>query len=131
MLAHRNRFHGSRHIRRLHAGGQKARSRHFGLRTSSTPGEPFRAAVVVSKKVSKSAVVRNRIRRRVYEILRTQYADTLAGVSLVILAYDQSVATMTAKELRTEVASLLSKARLTPQKFAAHAIVDKRKDQES
>lgn len=45
-----------------------AHSPHFSLRSASS--ESARASVSVSKKVSKSAVVRNKVRRRVYSALR-------------------------------------------------------------
>ena len=43
-------------------------SAHFSLRVA--PSDKVRVAVSVSKKISKSAVVRNRIRRRAYSTLR-------------------------------------------------------------
>ncbi len=128
MLAKENRFHGSRDIRRLQAAGQKTRSKYLAARSNTQPGRPFQASIVVSRKVSKSAVVRNRIRRRLYELLRTEHVSVLDGVSLVIMAYDATLAVMPQEELRKELAALLSKARLTPPKASSRAIVDKRKD---
>lgn len=46
-------------------------------------GSARRAAVVVSKKVAKSAVVRNRLRRQVYTALRG--AGPATGTSIVLL----------------------------------------------
>lgn len=43
-----------------------------------------RAVIVVAKKVSKRAVVRNRIRRRLSEILRTSWATVIPGYDIVI-----------------------------------------------
>jgi ribonuclease P protein component len=49
-----------------------------------TPTEQFHGAVVVGKKVSTRAVLRNRLRRRLYGILYQQ-RHTLAGVVLVLV----------------------------------------------
>lgn len=70
----------------------------------------MRIAVVVSKKVHKSAVVRNRIRRRLYELART-YAKT-EGVSfgsVIIVVQNDTVASIAADTLREEVTGLLQK----------------------
>ena len=50
------------------------------------PHTTFHCAVVVSKKVAKRAVDRNRIRRRVYEIIRRmQQHDPTQGVHIVLV----------------------------------------------
>jgi ribonuclease P protein component len=60
-------------------------------------------AIVVSRKVHKSAVVRNRIRRRLYEIFREQAAYITEPYDLVLVVYSDHVATMDATELRAQV----------------------------
>lgn len=73
MLAARYRFHGHGSLRYLHKNGQATRTRYFVVKAVENKRRPSsRLAVVVSKKVLKSAVGRNRIRRRVYEILRNE-----------------------------------------------------------
>lgn len=67
----------------------------------------FRCAVVVGKKVSKSAPVRNRIRRRLFEIVRLHAAEVPAGADMAFFIYDAEVATMDAKELEATVVGLL------------------------
>lgn len=73
----------------------------------------YRAAVVVSKKVHKSAVVRNRIRRRVYEQLRVQMPATVA-LDMAVMVYDASFATMPAPAVQSAVRQLLEKAGVLP-----------------
>jgi ribonuclease P protein component len=108
--------------------GGNTRARGLGLRLRQTGESDFCAAVVVSKKVHKSAVVRNRIRRRIYETLRTDNRQRLGGTEVVLSVFDVSFATMSAERLRAEVASLLSKAqRNTPPK-AARGIVKGNKE---
>lgn len=71
----------------------------------------YRAAVVVSKKVHKSAVVRNRIRRRVYEIIRTS-TNPATPVDFAFMIYDEAVATMPAEQTQGLIMELLVKAKL-------------------
>ena len=66
----------------------------------------------MSRKVHKSAVVRNRIRRRVYELVRTEHAHSLGSTQLSVTVFDASLATAPSSAVRRELASLLSKARV-------------------
>jgi ribonuclease P protein component len=50
-----------------------------------TPHPTLHASVVVSKKVSKSAVTRNRIRRRLYAQLRAALHNKHPGVFIVLV----------------------------------------------
>lgn len=65
-----------------------------------------RVVVVVSKKVSKKAVVRNRIRRRVAAELATTWATVTPGYDIVVTARDD-IAELPATELSRRVAKLL------------------------
>lgn len=72
-------------------------------------GKSYRVAVVVSRKVSKSAVVRNRIRRRVYEIVRR--ADNVPpSTDLIFTVYSEQAAELQADKLQAAVAEQLRKA---------------------
>ena len=73
----------------------------------------YRCAVVVSKKVHKSAVTRNRIRRRIYEIVRTEFHPT-SPVDIVITVFDEVAATMSAEQLRAVISKQLKAVKLTP-----------------
>lgn len=70
-------------------------------------GGSSRAAVVVSKKVHKSAVVRNRIRRRLYEQLSSLLAGELA-LDIVVVVNDPIVATCPSATLTEEFAALVA-----------------------
>jgi len=63
-------------------------------------------AVVVSKKIAKSAVVRNRIRRRLYEAVRTQKTLENHAVDTVFVVSDAKVAEIAASELSLQVAKV-------------------------
>ena len=80
-------------------------SDHFSLRIASSEG--VRVAVSVSKKVSKKAVIRNRIRRRVYSVVR----GILPYLSsrLFLLIAKPGVEKVTGQVLQNELAALLKK----------------------
>lgn len=111
MLAKRNRFHGNAALRWVYKGGQQARGPRMSLRFRERQDKGVLVAVVVSRKVSKSAVVRNRIRRRIYEVLRALVVLDAESVALIVTVYDETVATMPTERLTQEVRHLLSKAR--------------------
>jgi ribonuclease P protein component len=62
-------------------------------------------AIVVSKKIAKSAVVRNRIRRRIYESIRKQ--NLLEGklVDVVVVVHDENLAKIDAQMLDMRLSS--------------------------
>lgn len=113
MLGRRNRFHGHGAVRRVYRLGRSARTGLFSVHTLS--GEKVRShkvAVVVSRKVSKSAVVRNRIRRRVYEQMRGRLPEIHAPTEIVLTVYQPSVAEMSPQELGRSVEEIMKKAGL-------------------
>jgi ribonuclease P protein component len=89
--------------------------------------DQYRLAVVVSRKVSKSAVVRNRIRRRVYENVRILSGSFSEAYDLLLVVYDESFAKKPAPEVRAEIEKLLQKAKLTTPGTTGHAIVEPKK----
>jgi ribonuclease P protein component len=66
-----------------------------------------RFAVVVSKKVAKTAVTRNRLRRRVYEFVRTTSPSLPAIEAMFIM--QKGASALSAAQLREEVLLLLKK----------------------
>lgn len=126
MLSQKYRFHGRKSLGFVFRSGITVRSSHFLLRIHQAPGRSLpRAAVVVSKKISKRAVVRNRIRRRVYEATRRNWRQQLHepyDVAYTVLSSE--AAAMPAAELEAEIAGLLRQARV------AHARRTKAKQRE-
>lgn len=111
MLGRRNRFHGYNSLRGVYARGQTARAPLINLRFARRdPAKPYRVAVVVSRKVHKSAVTRNRIRRRIYEAVRRNGQTIKAGTDLVFTVFDAKVAELPADELEATLQKLLQKA---------------------
>lgn len=73
----------------------------------------YRLAVVVSKKVSKSAVVRNRIRRRIYEVVRSLEEAIKVPKDMVLTVHESEFETMESAKLKATVSSLFKKAGIT------------------
>jgi ribonuclease P protein component len=85
----------------------------------------WRAAVVVSRKVSKSAVVRNRIRRRVFEIVRSHAGRIDGNYDLVFNVYAEGIATQGSDDLQQTILDQLERAAVLKPAGSAtdHAIV--------
>ena len=111
MLAKTNRFHGYNSLNFAYKQGKAVRGSQLTLRfVLNEKRSAYRVAVVVSKKVSKSAVIRNRIRRRVYEAVRLQSAAIDKPYDIIIMVYAEEVATMPSEALQKAVTGLLQKA---------------------
>lgn len=82
---------------------------------SPTPHDRLKAAVVVSKKVHKGAVARNRVRRRWYGLLRELgVASGVVGTVIVVVTPDSKG--LDAKTIRT---ALLEVFRRLPKRSLA------------
>jgi ribonuclease P protein component len=113
MLARAYRFHGYHSLDPVYRRGTTVRGPYTMLRyLTNTKRQQFRCAVVVSKKVHKSAVTRNRIRRRIYELVRLNYKG--AAVDMVITVFDETVATLPADQLEKAISRQLSAVKSTP-----------------
>lgn len=111
MIPYKYRFHGHSSLRYVYKNGDTHRSQFFHLRYSKNPRRKTpRIAVVVSKKVYKGAVGRNRIRRRLYELFRDQLPHMSGGIDIVCIVTHPSVRTMGAEELREAVCNMLLEA---------------------
>jgi ribonuclease P protein component len=116
MLAKKYRFHRQNHVRRVYRSGSSARTTHLSLKfLKQKETSDSRLAVVVSKKVDKRATIRNRIRRRVYEVIRTNWNDLPDGYDLVITVHDRTLTDNKHRDLAAEVIELLKKAGLYTQ----------------
>lgn len=87
--------------------GRRFHSAHLTL--VYTPYPTFHGSVVVSKKVSKQAVTRNSIRRRIYARLHTLRAS--GGV--YIINVKPSFGTLTKNEARAEIETLIGRMKKT------------------
>lgn len=100
MVKAENRFHGTNSLNFVYRNGKTVRSKYFAVKfVDNSRRDTYRVAVVVSKKISKSAPVRNRIRRRLYELVRTDVAPHIKNTDIVITVFDEEVANIPANEL--------------------------------
>lgn len=113
MIAKAHRFHGYGSLRYVYNRGQVVRGSLCMLKFAENPKrKTWRAAVVVSKKVHKSAVTRNRIRRRIYEIIRLHIPDQGSAYDLVWIIHSPDIATMSHDELTQNIVTQIKKAGL-------------------
>lgn len=108
MISNSYRFHGHGSLRYVYKNGSTDRTRWFMVRyTANNRRKKPRVAVIVSKKVYKSAVKRNRIRRRVYEIIRNSINDQTPVMDVVLTVYSPEVLTATPDEVNQQINHLL------------------------
>jgi len=113
MLSRTNRFHGHGSVRRVYRLGTPSRTSMATLHTLRSEKVKYtKLAVVVSRKVDKSAVRRNRIRRRVYEIVRADLPKIATPTEMVITVYSPDLATLPGDQLQDLIHELFNKARL-------------------
>lgn len=107
MLAKLHRFHGSASLQFVLKRGKTARQPDIALRhTYNKKSKHARVAVIVSKKVHKSAVKRNRIRRRVYAVAR-MHVKFSQPIDYVFFVYKDTILILPQEELSRQVAKLV------------------------
>ncbi len=113
MIAKQYRFHGHNSLRFAYTKGKTVRSKYVSLRYLPNPRrKDSRLAVVVTKKVTKKAPVRNRIRRRSYEAMRLHWPMLTPGYDLILTIFDERVSVIESLELNKIVVDLLTQAEL-------------------
>lgn len=104
MIPRSNRFHGYNSLRNVYRLGKIARGPLFAVKAVDNPRRNnYRLAVVVSRKVHKSAVARNRIRRRLYEIARGLEPSLSGSQDIVITVFHDTVLETPQKELEGQL----------------------------
>ncbi len=99
MLSKKYRFHSRGGVRFVYQKGKTVRSSKMSVTVLENERGFTRVAVVVSKKVLKTAVGRNRIRRRVYEAIRTNFEYVPKKHDYIFTVFSKDVATMPFPEL--------------------------------
>lgn len=113
MLEQKYRFHGHGSLRYLFRNGETVRNRSLLLKYCENKHRMnSRVAVVVGKKVAKSAVKRNRIRRRIFEVIRQHWDQIPAHYDLSFTVFSAEFLTMTSEEVEQNIVSLLTNAHL-------------------
>lgn len=113
MLSQQFRFHGHGSLRYLYRNGLTVRNRNILLKYCENKQRTHsRVAVVVGKKVVKSAVKRNRMRRRIFEVVRRHWDHIPEHYDFSLTVFTAEFLTMTPEEVEQNVIGLLKQARL-------------------
>jgi ribonuclease P protein component len=108
MISRKYRFSGQNGLRFVYRKGESIRTKHCAAKyVVNSRRETWRVSVVVSKKVAKSAPLRNRIRRRLYEQVRLQAPQYLTNHDVVITVFDPELALIPSEELSQLVKRIL------------------------
>jgi len=107
------RFHGHNSLRYVYANGKAVRSQPLTIKwVKNSHRQKSRISAVVSKKVIKSAVGRNRIRRRLYEYVRLNLPKLNDTYDIVIIATSPDLRTIPSLEFSHQLDQLFEKAEL-------------------
>jgi ribonuclease P protein component len=110
MLAKVYSLKGERTIKEVLKNGKKFQSDNFGaFFTESKDQENPKFAFVISKKVSKLAVNRNRVKRAMSEAVRRNVKNVPNKIQIVFLA-KKSIVERSTEEIMKEVESFISKS---------------------
>lgn len=113
MIPFKYRFHGHGSLAYLHKKGEIIRSKNFSIKfIRNKIKKNSRIAVIVSKKIAKHAVKRNRIRRRVYEVIRLNLPKFENVYDVAIIINNIDVETMPYEELSTKIENTLREAQI-------------------
>ncbi len=112
MLSQKYRFHSRGGVNYVYQKGSSIRASNLTLVHTPNKRGFRRFAVVVSKKVLKSAVGRNRIRRRVYEAIRHELPLQYPPTDYIFIVNNRVVATLPFSDLRRAIHDLIERANL-------------------
>ncbi len=122
MINRSHRFHGHGSLRFVYQRGKTVRGSYGALKyIYNSRRHTYRMAVVISRKVHKSAVVRNRIRRRIFEAVRVREADISQPYDIVFTVFSDQVATLLAAELQARIYEKLEETGIMMPKGASHS----------
>jgi len=109
MLTKSHRLVDKRDFQRVYQKGRLLKARGLGLKCLSNHLKKTRMGVVVSLKISKKAVLRNKIKRQIKEILGSNLKKIKKGYDILIFTYPE-ITNFSFTEIRQELEGLLSKA---------------------
>ena len=112
MLNKKYRFHSRGGVRYVYQKGKTIRRPKMSLVFTENTRGFTRIAVVVSKKVEKSAVGRNRIRRRIYEALRVNFEDIPKKQDYIFVVYSKELLKMPFNEIEKLLGELVAEAKI-------------------
>jgi ribonuclease P protein component len=111
MLPKENRLKKEKEFEAVFKGGRTLKGKNVFLRYLINGTDKTKVGFVVSKKISKLAVERNKIKRRMREVVRLKKKDMKEGLSIIIVSLPQ-IKGKDYREIREDLESLLSKEEL-------------------
>lgn len=96
----------------LYKNADSYRSKLFAMRTLRSNKQNPRFAVIVSKKIFKRAYGRNRMRRRIYEIIRSELPHLVLNQDTAFIIMTSEVMNAPHVELQDNIKQLLTQAGL-------------------
>ena len=112
MLNKKYRFHSRGGVRYVYQKGKTIRTPKMSLIFAENTRGFTRVAVVVSKKVEKSAVGRNRIRRRIYEALRLNLDYLPKKHDYIFVVFSSEVLKMSFDDLERLLGKLVEESKV-------------------
>ncbi len=111
MITRTHRFHGYGSLRYIYRHGKTVRGPLCSLKyIQNKRRKSYRLSVVVNKKVNRSAVARNRIRRRLYEQVRLSENLILEPYDLVFTIFSDQINDLTPEDLNRLIKAQLFQA---------------------
>lgn len=110
MLSQKYRFHSRGGVRHTYQKGKTIRTPMLSLVFAPNTRHHQRFGVVVSKKVLRSAVGRNRIRRRIYEALRLELPEYTVPMDCLFVVFSKSTIDLPFRDLRRLIHELLERS---------------------
>lgn len=110
MLSKKYRFHSRGGVKYVYRHGTTIRRPDLSLVFCDNDHGKTRFAVVVSKKVEKSAIGRNRIRRRLYEAIRLDLDKFKQPRDYIFVIYNKNLRNLSFSELQKTVRSLIGES---------------------
>jgi len=111
MLPQENRLKKKKEFEAVFKGGRIVRGNNFFLKYLANGTDKTKIGFIVSKKISKKAVERNRVKRRLREAFRAKKQDIKLGLSIIIMTAP-SIKGITFEEIQKEADVLLEKGGL-------------------
>ncbi len=111
MLSRKHRLSKQKDFDRVYKSGKQCAAPHLILKGVRNDADFSRFAIIISKKIAKKAVDRNRVKRQISEIIRQRLAKIKTGFDLVIIV-KKDVLDQSSDVLAKELDGLLGKAGL-------------------
>ena len=111
MLKKTNRLTKTKDIDRVFKEGKSFFGRTVGFKIANNDLGSIRINFIVSTKISKKAVVRNKIKRQLREIFKAEMQEAITGKDLVVIALPPIIK-LVFSEIKLEIKTSLQKLKL-------------------